>query len=378
MKYKFITAQFVLLLLVVAVAAGCGGAPAPTPKPTPSATVSVSAVTAKGSVVPNHFARIAFNVGGTVAKVNVQEGAQVKAGDVIAQLDTKDLEFQVRAAQDALDLAQASLTQAKTPPSDGEIAIAQAAYDGALTQLTRAQRGPTPDDLDILRANLAKSKAMLDQAQAVYDRAGGASNPFIALTPAALQLQAATLDYTSAQANFNKTIKPDPLTIQQAQSGVDQAKAQLDLRKRGPRAEDIAVAQVRVQQAQTALDQANAALAKAKLVAPFDATLTNLNLRVGESVQPGAPVATLADLTSLRVETTDLDEFGAAKVQVGQAVNITINAFTDKTLTGQVTNIAQQSVTLSTGDISYVVQIALDKQDPELRWGMTVKVQFAN
>jgi multidrug resistance efflux pump len=157
---------------------------------------------------------------------------------------------------------------------------------------------------------------------------------------------------------------------------VTQAKATLDLKQKGPRPEDIAVAQVRVQQAQTALEQAQAALAKAKLIAPFDATITDVTPRVGEMVQAGAPLVTLADLSQLRVETTDLDEFGTARVKVGQAARITVNAFSDKTLGGKVTDIAQQSVTLPTGDISYVVTLALDKQDPELRWGMTVKVEF--
>ena len=53
-----------------------------------------------------------------------------------------------------------------------------------------------------------------------------------------------------------------------------------------------------------------------------------------------------------------------------------MNAFNDKQLSGKVSNIAYQSVTLPTGDISYVVTVALDNQDTALRWGMTVKVEF--
>ncbi|HEY6042999.1 MAG TPA: HlyD family efflux transporter periplasmic adaptor subunit [Anaerolineae bacterium] len=368
--------SFLIFPLSTALAA-CGGSPTPAVKAT-VVPFSAAVVTAKGSVIPNRYARLAFNVGGTVASVNVKEGASVQAGDIIAALDTRDLDWQVKTAQDSLDVAKTALLQVQAPAGAEEITIVTAAYDSALAQLARAQRGPTSEELDILRANLAKAQAALGVAQAAYDRAGGEANPFIGSTASALQLQAATLDYKIAQANFDKAVKPDPTVVQQAQSAVDQAQAQLELKKRGPRAEDIALAQGRVKQAQTGVEQAQASLAKSKLVAPFAGVITNLNLREGETVQAGSGVATLADLTLLHVDTTDLDEFGAARIQVGQVVRITVNAFADKTLNGKVTAISRQAVTLSTGDISYVAQIALDKQDPELRWGMTVKVIFSN
>lgn len=437
--------KFSLLLLVLAslgaFVIACGGAPTPTPVSAP-VSAAEAAVTAKGEVVPEKFARLAFNVGGTVSQIPVKEGQQVKAGNTLALLDTTDLQLQVRTAQDALELAQATLTQAKTPATAEEIAAAQAAYDSALAGLERAKKpataedlaaaesayksavsgydsavasynraknGPTKEELEILNSQLAKAKAALDQAQAAYDRIGGASNPFAAQTAQALQLQAATEDYQIALSNYNKAVNPDATTLAQAQAGVaqaqaqiaqaeanlqrlkdqpkaediaqaqaqvDSAKAQLDLKKKGARAEDIAVAEKRVTQAQTSVEQAQAQLDKATLVAPIDGTITNITIREGELAQPGQPVITIADLSNLKVETTDLDEFGAAKVKPGQAAKIRVNAFTDKTLNGKVSEIADQSVLLASGDVSYPVTILLDAQDPALRWGMTVKVEF--
>ncbi len=376
MKTKPVAGGVLVLLPLALLVTACGGIATPTPNSTPAPNAPGAVVTAKGEIVPTHFAHVGFGVSGTVTQVNVKEGDTVKAGDVLAQLDTKDLELQVKTAQDGLDLAQSTLTQAKTPASAEEITTAQAAYDSAVAALTHAQSGPTAEDMAILKANLEKAKAALDQAQAAYDRTGGASNPYSGLLPQSLQLQSATLDYQIALANYNKATKLDSTAIEQARAGVTQAKATLDLKQKGPRPEDIAVAQVRVQQAQTALEQAQAALAKTKLIAPFDGTVTDVTPRAGELVQGGASLITLADLSQLRVETTDLDEFGTARVKVGQAAKITVNAFNDKTLGGKVTNIAHQSVTLPTGDISYVVTLALDKQDPDLLWGMTVKVEF--
>lgn len=419
--------SWILVIVAGLLLSACAGAATPTPGPAPVA-VSDAVVTAKGEVVPEAYARLAFMVGGTVGKVNVVEGATVKAGDILAQLDTADLQLQVKTAEDALGLAQATLAQVNTPASDEEIAAAQAAYDGAVAALDRAKRGatsselaaaqaaynsalaslnrakngPTKEELEILQSQLAKAKAAVDQAQAGYDRIGGASNPFSAQTPQALQLQAATQDYQIALSNYNKAINPDATTVAQAQAQVAQAlsnlrklqespraediaqaesqvasaKAQLDLKKKGARQQDIDVAQKRVDQAQTGVEQAKAQLDKGALKASMDGTVTTISIREGELAQPGNPVITIADLSNLKIMTTDLDEFGAAKVKPGQTATVRVNAFTDKTLTGKVTEIANQSVLLASGDVSYPVTILLDAQDPALRWGMTVKVEF--
>jgi len=76
------------------------------------------------------------------------------------------------------------------------------------------------------------------------------------------------------------------------------------------------------------------------------------------------------------VKTTDLDWLSVARVKVGDSVRITVSAFDNKVLSGKVVAIAPRGEKLPTGDIAYTVTIALDKQDPELRWGMTVKVEF--
>lgn len=426
MKLKFIVMFLVLGAMSIFVIA-CAGAPTPTPAAEPVA-VSEAAITAKGEVVPENFTNVAFTVGGTVAQIPVQEGTQVSKGNTLAILDTSDLQLQLKTAQDALALAEASLAQAKTPASDEEIAALQAAYDSAvaglervskpatdsdlaaaqaaynsaLTAYNRARNGPTKEELEILTSQLAKAQAAVNVAQSGYDRIGGASNPFSAQTPQALQLQQATQDYQIALSNYNKAIQPDasvvaqaqaqlaqanaalqklrePATAEdmaQAQAQVDTAQAQLDLKKKGARPEDIRVAELRVTQAKTGLDQAQAQLDKATLIAPMDGTITKISVREGEQAAPGQPVFTIADLSNLKIETTDLDEFGAAKVAIGQPASIRVNAFTDKTLTGKVTEIADQSVLLSSGDVSYPVTIVLDSQDPALRWGMTVKVEF--
>ncbi|MCI0476228.1 MAG: efflux RND transporter periplasmic adaptor subunit [Anaerolineales bacterium] len=342
---------------------------------TPTA-VAESLMTAKGNIVPNQFARLSFGVNGAVAQIFAQENGKVKQGDVIAQLDTRDLKLHIQNAQDALDIALTTLAQAKTPATSEDISAAEANLRTAQTNFAKVKSGVSAPELQIAQANLAKAQAAVAQAQAAYDKIGGASNPEIGMTPQALALQQATLDYQIAKANYDLKVRADVVALAAAEAAVLNAQAIRDAKKNGARPADLAILDARVKQAQTALEQAQAALTKALLVAPFDGTLTQLALRPGESISAGAVIATIADTARWRVETIDLDEWGAARVKIGQPVKVTVNALGNKVLLGKVIAIASQATMLSTGEISYVVTIALDPTDLELRWGMSVKVEF--
>lgn len=332
--------------------------------------------TAKGVFVPAQSARLAFGANGTLVKIQVKAGDRVKTGEVIARLDTRDLELQVQSAQNGLAEARAALAQLKAPATALEIAAAEAAVRQAQINYDRAKNGATPEEAVILKANLDKAEAALKQAQAAYDQIGGSSFPYIGLTPQALQLQQATLDYQIARANYEMKVRPDEATLAAAEANLATAQATLAAKKGGARPEDVAVAQARVDQAQIALAQAQLALEKARLMAPFEGTVTDWLVRENEFVTAGTPVIVIADLSRLRVETTDLDEWDTAKIQVGQKARIAVNAFSDKVLTGRVVAIALQSTVLPSGDVSYTVIVDLDQQDPEVRWGMTAKVEF--
>jgi len=55
---------------------------------------------------------------------------------------------------------------------------------------------------------------------------------------------------------------------------------------------------------------------------------------------------------------------------------ITFTAFDEKTVTGRVSEIALRGEALTGGDVAYRVLITLDEPDPDLRWGMTVRVSI--
>ena len=137
--------------------------------------------------------------------------------------------------------------------------------------------------------------------------------------------------------------------------------------------EDLAASEANVNVAKAARDLAADALARAKLVAPFDGTIVAIEPKVGEQVGIGVPVVRLADTTNFQVETTDLTEINIVNVKEGDAATVTLDAIPELELTGKVASIKGFGENKQ-GDIVYTVVIKLDKQDPRLRWNMTAKV----
>jgi multidrug resistance efflux pump len=117
------------------------------------------------------------------------------------------------------------------------------------------------------------------------------------------------------------------------------------------------------------------ALERCEVRAPFAGTVGAVNVRVGELIASGQPLITLGDLTTLRVETTDLDEIDVARVAVGQQADVTFDALPERVFTGRVVRISPMAEP-GTGGVNYTVILELDELDPVIRWGMTAFVDI--
>lgn len=112
------------------------------------------------------------------------------------------------------------------------------------------------------------------------------------------------------------------------------------------------------------------------LAAPWAGTITGVPAQAGDTVLPGTVIATLADLSRLQIETTDVDEFLIPHISKGQAATITVDALDQRVLQGYVRTISLQQQTSPGGDQHYPVTIDLVAVPPDLRIGMTVRIEF--
>lgn len=381
---------------------------------------------AEGKVIPIRTAGLGMSVSGRVAEVLVEEGATVTAGQVLVKLDAARQTAAVAQAEAGLRRAQARWQQLKAGARPQEVATAQAALDAAQAQLARIQQGARAEDVRAAEANLAAAQAALakfregagagqliaartellnavavvQQAQAAYDKVRG--NPDIGAMPQSLQLQQATNAYQASQARLadleagatNADLSGAQARVRQAQAQLDalksaarpaeiaaaeaevrRAAAQLALVQEGARSEEIVAAEADVAAAQASLDQARAALGETELRAPFAGTIAELNILPGEQAAHGVAVVTLADFSSWLVETTDLTELSVVQVQPGDTVTIGLDAVSGLELRGEVVRVSPVGKDRR-GDINYTAFIRPLQADARLRWNMTAAIMF--
>ncbi len=371
----------ILLLLLAVLLTGCGGATEPSPTPVltaptpalPSRSIG-GAVTASGEVMAAQEAQMGFALAGQVETVEVELGDEVLEGDTLISLESSALEAGVAQAEAALEAARAHLSELESGPRPEDLATAEAAYAGALAQYHKLEAGPSDQERRIALAALRKAEAAVVQAQAAYDAIAWLEE--VTEMPQTLALQLATLDYEGALANYELVTRGAlPEDLEAAWSNVKSAIAQVDRLRAGATPQQLAIAQAAVAQAEAALEVVRATLNQATLTAPFGGTVADVQVSPGQIVMPGQVVLTLADLSHLQVETTDLSERDVTGVQVGQEATVYVEAL-NVDVPGRVARISPLASTVG-GDVVYTVVISLEEQPEGLRLGMSAEVEIA-
>ena len=345
----------------------------------------------EGKLRPKEYVDLAFNMGGAVSELLVQEGDPVEAGQVIARLDQGPrLASAVSAAElDAVNARQAlkSLNEDAQVSTAAALQAVAAARDGvrdAERYLNNLNKGSRQTDIDSATADVIVLKDKLDSAQEDYARYERKSEDDVTRATYLSKLADAQRKYDNAVRLLNNLQgSPNEIDLSIADASLSLAQARLALAesdyedvKSGPDPDLLEAAQARLNAAESALNAAKDALADAELVSPISGTLVKLDLKIGEQATPLKPVAIVADFSQWKVETDDLNEMEIPRVAVGQPVTITPDALPDLQLAGTVESISQLSVE-KFGDVTYTAHINLDESDPRLRWGMTVSVEFA-
>lgn len=381
----------------------------------------IATVDAAARLQAKKSANLLFETPGTVAKIYVIEGARVEKGALLAELDTTDLQEAVRlaeidlsraraqhqkllappnpndleAARAAVDSAQANLDSLLDGASAEDIAAAQTALESARANLERIKNGPQADQITVAAAGLKKAEIALKQAQDAYNQVAYDSR---AASAQGLMLQQATIDYETAKANYNLAVQnadnadilaaetqvaqaeanlqkllngADAGQIAGARAQLAQAKASLQKLLDGPSAEDIAISQAAVDAAAVNLEKARRALEKARLYAPFDGTVTQINVKENEP-STIAPVAiVVSDLSAFKMD-VEVDEIDINRIAPGQPVVITLDSLPDEEFSGTVDSVGVAPVASATGIVAYPVTVLIDAENAPFKIGMNV------
>lgn len=400
-----------IVLLLTALLTGCAGrSAAPAPLPTvvlgsadPAASANPAqgtpdmnqafnseGVIAAGIVVPIQEASLAASTAGAVQTIHVSLGDQVRAGQVLLTLTGSEA---LTAAVQAANLELLSAEQAlKTFNQTSEqaraaallrLANAQKALEEAQKRRTsREFRNGSQSSIDAARADYILAKSALENAEEQFNGVADSNTNDVNRAAALSALAAARKAHDRALANLNYLLAmPNQIAVDQAEAELQAAQAEaaearieVDQYKDGPDPDALALVQARLSNAQAQLAARQAALDSLEIKAPFAGTVSKLNIHSGEWAAPGQPLLILADLSQLRVETTDLSERDLPQVKIGQSVTVLISALGVE-VDGTVTNISPLADTLG-GDVVYQTLIDLQTIPSDLHAGMSVDVSF--
>lgn len=265
----------------------------------PTKSALESKVLTSGIVTVEDKLKQYANVTGTLREFVVKEGDKVKKGQVIAKIDTTDVDSKILELEAQMEVARANLAKAQTGNEPEEVAQEQ-------ERVSQAQRE-------------------YDAAKREYDRMN--------------QL------FTSG-ASTQQELDKVKSQMDSALSSLNVAKQQLSLKQKGPRKEDIAAQQAQINKLNVERAQLNKERVQSVVVAPMDGTVIGVAADNGQYVNKGTEILTLANLNHLLIE-ADINESDVNKLKVGQSATIEGVTLGKQKLNAEVARISPTATTTS-------------------------------
>jgi HlyD family secretion protein len=312
-----------------------------------------SIVTASGEIKPRNYINIGSEAFGRLTAIYVKEGARVRKGQELARLESVQAEADLSGQRAAVTSAEAesAAAEANVRAADESIRTAQASVERAKAELDRMRTAFKRTEQLVKEGLASRQQFDTERAQIVAGEAA----------------------------------------VGEAEARLSQARAQ-----RQQVAAQQSAAQRRIAQIQATVRRAGDQLQKHVVDSPIDGVVTNLPVRVGETMvvgiqnAPGSTIMTIADMSVITAEVR-VDETDIVNVHMGQVADVTIDAIPNKTFKGRVIEIGNTALLRSTGVAAsqslasnqeakdFKVVIALDNPPDEIRPGLscTAKVTTA-
>ena len=292
-------------------------------------------IEASGSLEAQPFASLTWKTGGIVEEVNVKPGDFVKAGDILLTLQPASTSASIASAQADLITAQKNLEDLLTSGTD----LAQASID-----LKDAEEEFKSKDEYMTYLQNDKNIPLSDtQVYVQKNQRGGYEYVY------------KTRDYRGPATEAMLTEAADNLALAKGQ--LEDAQRAYDRLKAGADSQDVIAARAKV-------DAAQATVNTLSIIAPFDGEVLSADGQAGDVVNTGDLSVNMADMSHLYVE-TQVDESDIANVKLGNQAQVTLDAVSGVTLTGQVAAINPVGEVVS-GLVKYTVRVDLDQVDGDI------------
>ncbi|MEL6461963.1 MAG: efflux RND transporter periplasmic adaptor subunit [Cyanobacteria bacterium J06621_15] len=346
-------------------------------------------ITANGKIEPERSINISPKNAGVIKSLLVEEGDTVKKGQIIAYMDDSNLQGQYTQAKAGVASQEASLEKLKAGNRPQEIAQSKAQLEEAQANLNKLIAGNRPQDIAQAEARLNRAKVSLNQAEAELNRyqqlfnAGAISRQNLSTYQTNKETALTQVREAEQALNLLK-IGSRQEDIQQARAKVKQLQESYSLIKAGTRKEDINQALAQVNSARGSLQTILAQIDDTVIRAPFDGVITKIYSKPGSFVTPNTAGgssssslnSSILSLTANNQLVANIAESNLAKIQIGQKVNITTDAYPGKVFIAKVTQIAAQA-SVQQNVTSFEVKAEITSSEKNLlRSGMNVEAEF--
>jgi len=305
MKRHFKITYLTLAAIMAAALAGCGTAAEKTVT-VKTAVAQKQALSSEiqvnGILIPASTVNVSIRLAGAyqVKAVNASVGSEVKEGDVLAVLDTAQLEAQLAQAQAQLDAAYTAVSGAKSGKS-----AAYSGYNSANDALkaAQAQAAAAQRFYDTLVASGTATADQITQAGLALQQAKNA----------VATCAAAVAQMKSAKTTAANALNSAEASVDVAQAGVDLIKLQISF---------------------------------ATVTSPVNGVVVSRNINPGETATSAVPLFTIADTASFKLKGT-VPQTALPSISEGQSVGVNVDIYPGNAYSGTITLISPMAV--STG-----------------------------
>ncbi|WP_422448526.1 efflux RND transporter periplasmic adaptor subunit [Thermoanaerobacterium sp. DL9XJH110] len=335
MKTKCFKSLYLILLMIFTVVfSGCGKKAADISQPEKTVTVKVAYSQKEdlaeyqsfpGKVAAADEVSLSAKMSGRVEKILVKEGDEVKAGQVLIKLEQTDV------------LAQ--LNQAK------------AGYDAAVAHLNSLKNGQLPQQIAQLQSAYNQAEANFKNAKQNYDRMK------TLLEDGAISKQ----QFETAELQYNV-----------AKEQYESARTQLAITREKTAPESVAAAEAQVRQSEAALSAAQVAIQNTLITSPIDGTVGFINVKVGQLISAGLPVATVGNLKSAEI-VINVTEERVNALKVGQEAEVSVDSAGISGIKGRIVSISPFKDPKTQ---VYPVKILVPNEKGLLKSGMFARVRL--
>ena len=392
-------------------------------------------VSVTGKIKPVDSVGLAFERSGKITNVGASVGDTVKAGKVLASIDTSELYAQILQAQADLQAQKAKLRELENGSRPEEISISEAQFESAKISLENARRGvidalnnaytsaddavrnkadrffnnprgltPTLNlttyepqlktDVENLRSliesNFSAWKSYIDTVKVNKDLYEYTENSFpylnliknmldkLALAVNSMGVDSYKTDIFSARTEISSAITNlytarEKLNI--SESNYVLAEKNLELKKAGYLPEQISAQESQVNRADANIRLIQTQISKSSIAAPISGIITKQDAKIGEIASAFSPIISIMSESAMEIE-ANIPEVDVAKVNVGNPIKITFDAIPNETFSGKVTYI-DPAETIIDGVVNFKIKAVIETKDPRIKSGLTANLDIA-